>query len=405
MATKFQFYLQLEGKDKDSFVAVRRVRLFDSESWFLIPDEFVKISHHEELAKLPAIKSAIAVLKSRGQYRNVNVSLPDAVRDMYCDEDGNLIFKSLLLGEAAVRSPSQVPAISHESPSKFDELVSALSQPRPESIKDILKHFLVEKFSPKNKNVEAWCELFEKESARFGLSGQKQIEVLKSCLDPGMCDWFSVNQRRLSSDSDWSVWKKQLLSTFSDHSWRPIRYAYNFKFLNGSLIDYAVKKEKILLELDREIPDLIILDLIVVGLPQNIQNSLNRHSVDTIEKLHYKLKKFDGEEKVLEASSKPKNFNKTSNFNNFSRNVNFNPSKFSEPKSWRNAGNATSGDKKGSGSTFRKPCGNCAARGFPDRYHLESTCWYKDKVSQNSKLVNNLEAESPATTSDEEQKN
>lgn len=66
-------------------------------------------------------------------------------------------------------------------------------------MKEILKHILLEKFSPKNKNVKAWCEIFKKKLAHFKLVGHKQIEILKSCLDPSTDDWFAVNQRRLVS--------------------------------------------------------------------------------------------------------------------------------------------------------------------------------------------------------------
>lgn len=401
--SKFQFYMNVDGKDKDNYIALCRIRSMDSDCWFVFPEEYHKLSNHEELAKMAPIKSVVSVLKTRGQYRNVNISLPDTVKKLYVDEDNNFIFKNHLLGEARLASQTST---STSSESRFDELVSCLSQPRPESTKDILKRFLVDKFSPKNRNVEAWCDLFQKESARFNLCSQKQIEVLKSCLDPSMSDWFSINQRRLPSDAAWSSWKYQLLSTFSDHSWRPIRYVYNFKFLNGSLIDYAVKKERMLLELDRDLPDLIILDLIVVGLPSHIQNTLNRHSVNSIEKLHNKFKKFDGEDKILDASSKQEFSNKSSNSNNFSRNVNFNPSKFQEDKQkWKNAGSVNFVERKGSGGTPRKPCGICVSKGFPDRYHLEASCWYKEKPSQNVKSVNNVEAESSSLSSNEESKN
>lgn len=292
--SKYQFYLCVDGKGKDDYVTVRRICAFDEHTWFSFPEEHHKLSNHKELAKLTPIKSAVAVLKSRGQYCTVNVSLTDSVKKLYEDEAGNFIFKNFFLGETNFSSQSQ---LSYDL--KLDELVCCLSKPHPESIKDILKYFSVEKFSTKNKNVEAWCYRFQKESSRFDLSGQKQIEIFKSYLDSSMDDWFSVNQRRLPSDADWSIWKKQLLSTFSDHSWKPIKYAFNYKFLNGSLITYALRKQKLLLELDIDLSDLIILYLIVVGLPLHIQNSLNRYSVNSIEKLHKKLKKFEGEKRNL----------------------------------------------------------------------------------------------------------
>lgn len=368
---KFQVYLIAEGQGKDTFVLIKRIRSYGSETWFSFPEEFQRLLNHEELVKLPSIKSALNVLKARNQYRNVNVTLPEAVQQLYMDEDENFIFKNHLLAETKFVSIPSQPS----SDAKMDELVTCLSKPREESVKDIIKHFLIDQFSPKNRNVEAWCTLFEKESLRFKLVGQKQIEVLKSCLDPCMNDWFAVNQRRLPNEASWKDWKAKLISTFGDNSWRPIRYAYNFKFLNGSLIDYAVKKEKMLLELDRNLSDVIILDLIVVGLPLHIQNTLNRHSVTSIEKLHDKLKKYDGEDKFSENSNKNKFSQKnSSNFNcSFSNNSSKNFEESQNKNKSKNAGFINLVDKKKS-TSIRKPCSICATRGYSDRFHPESSC-------------------------------
>lgn len=85
-----------------------------------------------------------------------------------------------------------------------------------------------------------------------------------------MNDWFLVNQRRLETSAVWKDWKEKLISTFGDNNWKPIRYAYLYKFTFGCYIDYCVKKEKILLELDRKLLDIVILDLIIVGLPSHV---------------------------------------------------------------------------------------------------------------------------------------
>ncbi len=263
----------------------------------------------------------------------MNITLNPDLKKLYVDEEGNFIFKDYLLAETkfASTNPAQPESTMDELIASFSKVVSD----KQESVKDIMKHFLIEKLSPKNKNVESWCEMFEKESSRFNLTGQRQIEIFKSCLDPSMEDWFSVNQRRLPSSAQWTDWKAKLIVTFGDSSWKPIRQAFNFRYLSGSYIDFAVKKEKLLLELDRQLTDLMILDLIVVGLPPHIQNSLNRNSIKSIDSLHNKLKKFEAEDKVLDNQSKSKNFNKiffsNSNLNqssgiNVTKKINVNPS-------------------------------------------------------------------------------
>ena len=349
--------------------------MFGGEVWFHIPDEFQRVStFHDTLAAVGPVKSALNVITKRGQYRTVNVTVSKSVADLYLDSDDNLVFNELMLEEVVVGSES------HPPDPKLAELALCIQKFKPpESVNDILKHFLIEKFSPKNKNVEAWCALFESESARFSLVGAKQIEVFKSCLDGSMSDWFAVSQRKLSISAGWSQWKELLLSTFSDSSWKPIRYAFNFRYLSGSLIDYAVKKERMLLELDRNLPQLVILDLIVVGLPNHIQNGLNKNNVTTIQILHNKLKKFEVGDK--DPSSKYK-FNK---FQNFSLSKN-------------NIENPTSKNFENKRNVNKKPCSICAGKGF-ERYHPESNCWNK----VNNKTANYTEAESQS--SGEESKN
>lgn len=81
----------------------------------------------------------------------------------------------------------------------------------------------------------------------------------------------------------------------SDVSGKPVRFVYNFRYLNDSYVYFVVKKEQLLLDLDHAIPEPILLNLIVLSLPTRIHDSLNRSSVTTIKVLIQKLKKFDGE--------------------------------------------------------------------------------------------------------------
>ncbi|KAK7584084.1 hypothetical protein V9T40_006737 [Parthenolecanium corni] len=396
-SAKFQFFLLAEGTDKTTSVVLKRIRSFDNETWFSFPEEYQKLAHHKSLMEIAPIKGATSVLKARGQYRSVNATLTEAVAKQYVDDDGNFVFKEHYLAETRfITTPTS-------SDPKMDELVSSLSkisESKEESVKDIMKHFLIEKFSQKNKNVEAWCDLFEKESKRFNLTGFKQIEVLKSCLDPAMSDWFSVNQRRLDSTAVWKDWKEKLISTFGDNSWKPIRYAYLYKYMSGSYIDYCVKKEKYLLELDRKLPDIVILDLIIVGLPSHVQNSLNKHTVTTIDILHRKLKKFESD--VLDSSNK---FKSKFNVNNY--NKNFNQSKINSEESPKFKSkfftSSNSSEKKTNNFVNKKACSFCASKGYNDRLHPETACWFKDKSLFPQKSVNNVEAES--SLSEDETKN
>ncbi|KAK7597707.1 hypothetical protein V9T40_009932 [Parthenolecanium corni] len=301
---KCQFYLVAAGDGKTTHILVRRICFMGSESWFVFPEELQPISCHKKLSELPSIKAAVKAMKVRGAFRNVNVTLTADLVSTYVDDDSNFIFGDCLLGEVSLVPP---PSQSSES-----STLSRLAI-KEESIKSILNHFIIEKFSSKNKNVAAWCSSFEKESDRFKLSGQKKIEVFKSCLDPTLNDWFSIVQSKIGLSAEWSLWKENMVSTFGDLSWKPIRYAYSFKYLSGSYLDYSIKKEKMLLELDRELSDIFILDLIIIGLPTHIQNSLNRNHVTSISLLHNKLKKFEADDKIFPNSSRHSLFKDTKN--------------------------------------------------------------------------------------------
>ncbi|KAF6211294.1 hypothetical protein GE061_014411 [Apolygus lucorum] len=100
-------------------------------------------------------------------------------------------------------------------------------------------------------------------------------------------------KRKIGISNEWGHWKDNLISTFSDDSWNPVRFAYNFRHIVGSYVDFVIKKERLLLDLDHEIPDDITLNLIVLGLPIKIQNELSRSSINSVKILIAKLKKFD----------------------------------------------------------------------------------------------------------------
>lgn len=394
--SRYQLYLVADATDsigKTTAIMVRRIRVLDGNIWYVFPEELQKISNHSQLAALASVKSAISVLKTRGQFRNVNITLPTEVEKLYVDTDGNFIFNGFFLSESRSNTSSAVssdPAIS--------ELVTSLTKltaEKDESVKEILKHFLVEKFSPKNRNVEAWCKSFEKECVRFALSGPRQIEVFKSCLDLSLADWFAINQKKLSLDADWSIWKSDLVSTFGDVSWKPIRYAYTFKYLNGSYIEYALKKEKMLLDLDRNLSDVVILDLIVVGLPFHVQNSLNRNSVTSLKILHSKLKKFEADDKIFDSSNRSGGYN--SSPPSTKRNFDF------SNKKGRIFNNSNSERKDF--ESERKPYSTCSKRGFPNRSHPELNGWFKNKESLTPKAVNNVELNPASLSFSQDQKN
>lgn len=68
-----------------------------------------------------------------------------------------------------------------------------------------------------------------------------------------------------------------------------IAYAHNFKFHNGSLLGYALKKRRLLLEVDDSMSTNTQINIIVIGLPNFIQKKLNRKSIPNMENLLCKI--------------------------------------------------------------------------------------------------------------------
>ena len=397
---KLQFYCCLVGADKTTIPVIQRVRRPDEDIWYGFPEDLQLAAQHTELIKLSTIKNAFTSMKTRGSFRNIMVTLSEELMKSYVDEDGNFVFNNHVLAEVYFTTPIPAPP-DPTNGTRFDSMVACLEKiaaPKEESVKEILKHLLIEKFAAKNMNVEAWCSRFEKESQRFNLVGRRQIEVFKSCLDQSLSNWFIVTQQNLAVDAQWNQWRAEMVSTFGDHSFKPVCSAIGFRYLGGSLIDYIVNKEKMLIEANRELPKKVLLDLIVYGLPAHIIRSLNRNTVTSISILKDKLKKHEGGEKGSE-SSKFKNF---SNKSNLPKNSSSSSSQNFDSKTFSNSSNVNNGKR----STFqtnvnnRKACSICLTKGH-ERFHPEVRCFYKDKPT-----VNKVEVETSSNnSSDEDSKN
>lgn len=399
--SKYQLFIAAEASgpaEKTTILKLKRIREADSETWFSMPEDSQALNTHKSIADLAPVKSASSSIKTRGQFRNVNVIFSPDIEEKYRDEAGNFLYNGYLLPEFQLPSPQ-----SSEPGSGIPELVACLTkiaEKKDDSLKETMKHFLVEKFSTKNKNVVAWIDGFEKEALRFSLKGSKLIEVFRLCLDSSMNDWFLSSQKKLGIDSPWKMWKEDLISTFCDLSWKPVRFAYNFRYLNGSYVDFVVKKERILLELDHNIPEQIMLNLIVLGLPTQIQNSLNRSSITNVKILLKKLKKYDGE--TPRNAENPKNAEPPRNTSyaeaTSSKNLIFtNSEKNKKPQPPPTGKNTT--------ATEKKPCPNCEKNGRGVRYHPENLCWFKEKTPSLIKSVNNVALESDLNSLITDQKN
>lgn len=65
-----------------------------------------------------------------------------------------------------------------------------------------------------------------------------------------------------SYDSDWQNWKYIFCNTFADKRWTPVNYTFDFKYVNGALLEYdALKAENHLLEINKSVDKFMLIDL------------------------------------------------------------------------------------------------------------------------------------------------
>lgn len=113
---------------------------------------------------------------------------------------------------------------------------------------------------------------------------KKKIEIFRLFMDKSCTDRYSSMIIKLTGDSEWKIWKNKFCETFSSKGWNPVTYALLYKYRDGPLLDYAIKKENLLLDMRRIIDSGTMIDLIAAGLPEFILNRIDREVLkDTVD--------------------------------------------------------------------------------------------------------------------------
>lgn len=275
---KVKFCLSSEAWENKTTVNVKTIQILGQEEIFSFPIENQPIQKHIELAKLSIIKGAVKSLNTRGKFRNITITLKKELQSSYLDEEGNVVFCGYYL-EAIDFSPqrtSNTPLPNIENP-----------------IRSISNNMMLEKFSSKNQNAKSWLNLFMFECDRLKISEEQFPEALKINLEGPALDWFSSLYKTCSMDKPWDYWKISFLNTFGEKSWSEIEYAYSFRWLSGPLLDFALKKINLLIDVD---PDLSIssqINFIILALPKFVRSRLNKKELVTIEHLMSTLRQLD----------------------------------------------------------------------------------------------------------------
>ena len=87
---------------------------------------------------------------------------------------------------------------------------------------------------------------------------------------------------------------------YSNKGWSSIRYALNFKYQSGTLLEYTIKKDRLFLEVREPINTGILIDLIASGLPNFVTDRLKTEDLyNEIGKLEHMVNKKNFEYKKV----------------------------------------------------------------------------------------------------------
>lgn len=336
-----------------------------NEKKYAFPLEDQDEEKHQELFSIAIIKNCCKGMTKPGQYRNINVTLPKNIVPLYFDEEKNLKFNNGYLDEEIEEennSNSISPSTSNKREEQLLKLISTLTtqlgRNNQVNLGDIKNLFILDNFQG-HENAEKWIFLFEQECERHQVDrDERKIQILRLFMEGSAKEWYNSMLYRLSIKETWAAWRNSFLKTYPDKSWDKVCYAFKFHYINGSILEYALKKERLLLEVDSEMRMIEIINHIVVGLPSNIRNNLDKKEISTTEILISKIQKFS------------KTNDPTDNRTELPRNIYSKDLKKSE----------------------KRPCGICEKLGKPGRFHPMELCRNKNKLNEREiKSVNNIE--------------
>lgn len=155
------------------------------------------------------------------------------------------------------------------------------------------RKFVITKFNGQ-QDIYEFISDFEQECNKHKItSEEKIIQALKYFLKDKALEWYQANRKRIGKN--WSDWKVKLIKVFGDSGWMSTKRAYEFKYMSGKLSEYAIKKQRLLLEDDNSIPEQILIKMIVIGLPGRLFEKLKKTEILQVEELLSELIRLDGE--------------------------------------------------------------------------------------------------------------
>lgn len=152
-----------------------------------------------------------------------------------------------------------------------------LNDNRKVSLHQVEKKFVLKKFDWK-PNAIKWLSKCENECERNRLpDGPKKVEALRFFLIGSPKDWYETNMKKIEL-SNWPELKRSFLAVFVEKGWSTVQKAFNFKYLAGSLVDYALAIERLLLKVDPHGLELSRVNMIVFDLSIEVQEEIDMFS-------------------------------------------------------------------------------------------------------------------------------
>ena len=356
---RFTFTIKAKPDDpKTSVYAITSIFTPAGET-YSIPEELQTMNLHKEVLKCEAIITKIKnSLKKRHDKREVWITLTEGLKHTYIDE-GNMQFEGYLLERVEEKRGNTT---TEESLIKILETLNMKDDTSKHRNKlKLAEKFVLEKFSGKITNVPQWLDNFENECTRLEIiTDIDKIGILRLLMEESAMDWYNSMIIKNTVNSEWSIWKENLLETFANKGWAPVRYAFNYKYKQGSMLEYALKKEKLLLEINKSMDTSTLINLIAIGLPNYIADKIDREKIKTTTDLFNNIR---GLEHLIKKQIPKEKFDKYTSYKN-------------------------------SNKDNKSPCSICKKANKGVRFHPESTCWFKnsqeDKHKKQEQISNNL---------------
>ena len=306
--SRFQFYFTKEHTS----VKLIRYRRVDVEQWMMLDSEYQDLVHHRDVCSKSSVKSAI---EDMVRYRTVTVSLSNEESAPYT----NLEFGDTAIDDEITDSQSSQADTNSQS-SDLAPLLQALSQylTRQENFSRRPAKMNIDKYDGKRFNHQIWLENYETVCQTHGVRSDKEkIQELRNYLENNALKWYE-DKIKDDFDNPWQDWKECFLLEFGEDPLQAGINAYNYKYRGGSLLDYYYEKQRLINIGWPNLDNQNFIKMVMIGLPEDIQNSVSLLCIKTPMELKMALKKIRSNKptivkqnnQISKPSKKPTSVNK-----------------------------------------------------------------------------------------------